>query len=334
MYHVFLAGKSSNQINYYRSFKKLNPSKDDFYLISNIISSEKKENDEILITNFFYFFYFLLTIPKNSKVIFHDFSNIVFPFFLYFFKYKINYSWVIWGWDLYILKNGGFKNNIKIRSLRYFKNIYGFKQDFKFLSSIIKNNFNFKEFVYAPPTWISDPKFDYNIIQKKESIILVGHSASPENRHIECFDFINNSISEKFVITCILSYGGSEEYINNVIEKGYSLFGDNFNPILDFMSPNDFNQFLSKINFAFLFNKRQAAVGFIYSCLMKSIQIFMYKDSTPFEFLSQRGVTLHDIEMLHKENLEVEREVICKNNFTEICKIYSKGNLKNYYNTF
>lgn len=333
MYHIFFSGKNKNQINYFKSFKRNNPSKKDIYIIPQIQGTINRNKNEIHLKNTFSLFFFFFKLPKNSKVIIHDYSSFIFPIILFVHRKRIEFSWVIWGWDLYSLSEKTFKNSIRKYALGYFSKVHGFKQDFRYLKDYYNKELEFKEFVYSPPTLELNINNSFDSSNIKNNSILVGHSASLDNNHIECLNYICKHIDKSFKVYCILSYGGSSKYIDLVEKKGYELFGNRFIPIFNFMSPNEFNSFLDSIKFAILFNKRQSAVGFIYSCLSRGVQIALFKSSTPFEYLTSRGIILNDIRSIDKINFLNHEKKIIENNFSLINDIYSTQNLKTYYDS-
>ena len=62
--------------------------------------------------------------------------------------------------------------------------------------------------------------------------ILVGNSATPENNHVEAFEFIQSNIDWQCrKIYCPLSYGDNN-YANKIKNIGFELFGENFIPVM------------------------------------------------------------------------------------------------------
>lgn len=332
MHHIFWASQNKNQINYFKSFKKNNPFKSDIYILHQYESFSKKNINELHVKNIYGLFVIFYKLPRNSRIVFHDYSSFLLAILLLIYRNKFEFSWIIWGWDLYSLSNKNFKNLIRKYSLKYFSQINGYKQDFEYLNSENIKKVQFKEFVYSPPTLESFKNVEHDFYKIEKKSVLIGHSASQDNNHIECFDYVQKYLEKSFKVYCILSYGGNSEYIDIVKNKGYEIFGDKFVPITSFMPPNEFKLFLLSVKFAFLFNKRQSAVGFIYTCLLQGVQIIMFKTSTPYEYFTSKGVILHDIQDIKKINfLSAEKETIRKNS-TLIIDIYSKQNLVNFYN--
>lgn len=111
---------------------------------------------------------------------------------------------------------------------------------------------------------------DYYVEIGKSDItdnILVGNSATPENNHIEAFDYIYNHTDwRKRKIYCPLSYG-NEEYALKIKAYGQNLFGENFVPLMTFMDKSAYNRILASCEFLVFNHIRQQALGNVISGL-------------------------------------------------------------------
>ena len=75
-----------------------------------------------------------------------------------------------------------------------------------------------------------------------------------------------------------LSYGGSRESCKRIIEEGKKLIGkNNFIPLLDFLSLEEYNKIMLQAEYAIYGNWRQEAVGNVLVALYLGMKVFLSK---------------------------------------------------------
>jgi len=162
-----------------------------------------------------------------------------------------------------------------------------------------------------------------NVLQSKN--ILIGNSADPSNNHLEVFSKIAkyNFGDRKLIVP--LSYGGTPEYKEFVIAKGKALFGDNFVPLLDFMTLEKYNQILSSCGFVIFNHIRQQGVGNVIALGYLGAKLFLNSKSPVLHYLSRQGMQLCDIDTITEaqlsENLNFDS---LKRNRTVLSNEYSQ----------
>ena len=112
--------------------------------------------------------------------------------------------------------------------------------------------------------------------------ILLGNSATVTNKHMEALDWLSKYRDEDITIICPLSYGDMN-YAHKVEDKGKGYFGDNFKPIYDYMSINDYSRMLNDIDIAIYNNNRQQATGNIEILGYLGKKIFVRSDTTTWQ---------------------------------------------------
>ncbi|RKQ40369.1 TDP-N-acetylfucosamine:lipid II N-acetylfucosaminyltransferase [Enterobacter sp. R1(2018)] len=134
-----------------------------------------------------------------------------------------------------------------------------------------------------------DYSIDYSEYSAGENI-LVGNSATPENNHIEAFNYILENINwQQCKIYCPLSYGNAE-YGIKICNYGKKLFGENFIPLLDFMDKKKYNKILASCKL-FIFNHiRQQALGNIISGLAMEKTIILNKINPLCSWLEENNI--------------------------------------------
>lgn len=149
--------------------------------------------------------------------------------------------------------------------------------------------------------------YSYGLIDKIEQKsdgfihVMVGHSATPTCRHLATFKLLQgyrNSIK----VYCPLSYPSYHNnviYIKKVIKAGKKYFGDNFYPILDFMSYEEYGRFLNTIDVGLFNNNRQQGHGNIINLLQIGKKIYLSKDNSFINIYNKKnGFITFDINQL------------------------------------
>lgn len=135
--------------------------------------------------------------------------------------------------------------------------------------------------------------------QVDDNAILVGNSASTTCNHLESLNFIKKyGIQDRDIVTP-LSYG-DKSYAKKVSEVGKRYFGDDFNPLMDFMPIQDYVSTIKKCGYVIMNHKRQQAVGNIVIMLYMGARVFLREENPTYVFLKGMGVTLTSVQDLEK----------------------------------
>lgn len=134
-------------------------------------------------------------------------------------------------------------------------------------------------------------------IQHKEGVcrIIIGNSATPENKHESAMNRLLYLKDEEIEVYCPLSYG-SPEYRNVVIKKGKELFGQKFIPIIDFISKKEWYRFLNEMDVGIYNNNRQQAMGNIWLMLELGKKVYLRKDTAMWNFFTSQGEKVYNVE--------------------------------------
>lgn len=126
--------------------------------------------------------------------------------------------------------------------------------------------------------------------------ILVGNSADPSNNHLDVFEWLSQgSRSEGQRIVVPLSYGGSEAYIEAVINSGKVLFGQCFHPILNFMPYERYLDIIGSCGFLVMGHLRQQGYGNILMALSTGVTVYLQPSTTVFKGLKRQGAIVKEI---------------------------------------
>lgn len=160
-----------------------------------------------------------------------------------------------------------------------------------------------KKILYAPFTYGSLEGLLGEYINKnvlKSDNILIGNSANPTNNHLDVFKKLSEVDLQNRKIYVPLSYSGSQHYVSKVIEKGKELWGDNFIPIIDFMSLDEYTKILLSCNTLIFNHIRQQGLGNIIVLGYLGAKIFMNKKNPIYHYYNKEGFSIFSIDEINK----------------------------------
>jgi dTDP-N-acetylfucosamine:lipid II N-acetylfucosaminyltransferase len=133
--------------------------------------------------------------------------------------------------------------------------------------------------------------------------ILVGNSADPSNNHLDIFLKLSqiNLGSKKVYVP--LSYGGSKDYKEFIIRKGKELLGENFVPLIDFMTLQEYNKILLSCGVVVFNHIRQQGVGNIVIMGYFGARIFVNSKSPVYKSFKDYGIKIFDFKSLKATDL-------------------------------
>jgi dTDP-N-acetylfucosamine:lipid II N-acetylfucosaminyltransferase len=251
-------------------------------------------------------------IKNSSRIVIHQLNNIKLMLFILFCYHKAfdKIIWVIWGGDLYFYKicNDSFYNRfiesirkVFIRRLRYISSyIFG---DYKVSKKVYNHSAQYVKSWY-PGT------IDFDFVQKFEPMkssgkftkILAGNSADPNNNHLEIFEILSKFSNSDIHIYVILSYGGELQYINEVKLKGRSLFKDKITFIDDYMSKDEYFDFLKNVDICVFNHYHQQGLGNINLLLCIYKKVYIQSITTPYNYYREMGVHIFDTDEIQNSS--------------------------------
>jgi len=131
--------------------------------------------------------------------------------------------------------------------------------------------------------------------------ILVGNSATPTNNHIEVFRILSRiplPASSKIVVP--LSYGDAR-YREKIVELGTELFGDQFQPVTDFMDFDQYVALLQSCSMMVMNHKRQQGAGNIGIGMYLGAKVFVNPCSPLYDYYKETGLTIYSLAELEQE---------------------------------
>lgn len=283
--------------------------------------------------------YLLKAMFKSKKIIMHSLNGYL-TFLLMLQPCLLKKCfWIVWGGDLYNFNicPKSIKNKIKTKIMSFAINrMHG-------IGTLVKGDYRFaeKKFKlrgkYYPAAYINPIKTEYldgiyNKAEVTEEVIniQIGNSADKSNRHIEVLNSLVNYKEKNIKIYAPLSYSGTPEYIEEVKNHGNKLFGKKFFPIVEFLTPEKYTDFLKKVNIAIFGNKRQQALGNIFALAYLNKKIYIRNDISTWEYLTEEvNIKLFNYRDIKNESFEeFSNLVIESDNKKNIVKVLDIDGIK------
>jgi len=280
---------------------------------------------------------------EQSHVYFHQLPSVyvrVIFLLMFMIKRKIKYSWVIWGGDLYnnwnVVEGGNKKTLIEGLKLKAKKMIDTFfvkkmcyvcsvSDDLSVFDMMYPNSSARHKIFYYPNNMLSSVSHVTKPAHKDKKI-LISHSASMSNNHLEVINLISHLKDQEVIVVAVLSYGASEQYIDMVIAEGKRVFGEKFVPILDFMSENEYMEFLNTINIAIILPDRQAGIWTTITMIAAGVKVYYKSTSSPYEWYKGLGLKIYDaltIQSVSNNDILNIDKVVLSRNISIVKEVYS-----------
>ncbi|GIN90670.1 hypothetical protein J22TS1_17210 [Siminovitchia terrae] len=236
----------------------------------------------------------------SQKIFLHGLFNTKIVLFLFLQSWLLKKCyWIIWGGDLYSLKEP--KHSQKDKAINYIR-----KKTIKRMAGFIthiKGDYELaKKWCGAKGKYYYSFMYPSNLYKKYElksedkdrttTYIQVGNSADPSNNHIDILITLKKYKNERIQIICPLSYG-NENYKDKVIKIGKEIFGDKFQPLVNFMPLDEYLAILAKIDIAIFNHKRQQAMGNIITLLGLGKKVYIRDDITTWEFCKEHNLVVY-----------------------------------------
>ncbi|KOA21337.1 4-alpha-L-fucosyltransferase [Clostridium homopropionicum DSM 5847] len=281
---------------------------------NSLANMEKFTNVIMENINFKKEYFTIKKICKNAdKIYLHGLFSKKWVLFFYLNPHLLKKTnWVIWGGDLYYYKYA--INSMKSKIYEFIR-----KKVIKNLSEItafIKGDYEIAQKIYntkAKYNYAFYPNpIDFDSLDKvlasidKEkytTTIQIGNSADPTNEHIEILNILSVHKNKNIKIICPLSYG-NKEHANRVIQYGNKIFGDKFQPLTEYMPPEEYSKILANIDIAIFNHQRQQALGNIIGLLYLGKKVYIRSDITPWEYFDNFGVKLYDTKNIKNNKFE------------------------------
>lgn len=201
-------------------------------------------------------------------------------------KYLSKSYWFIWGGDLYSAPND--KKNNFIR-----KNFAGILTAFdKDVYESKYGNCN----SYFDITYPHDLNESMLVSCDTKDYIHIQINNSEDETTIEMLNILAKFKNEKIKISTILSYKtvGHKDIRDEIINLGYSIFQDKFNPILDFMPKDEYTNHLASVDIYISNQNRQQGNGNAAFLCSLGKKVYVKSDTSVYKKYESLGIKYYD----------------------------------------
>lgn len=245
-------------------------------------------------------------LKKANQIIIHGLFDNYLILKLFFLKRFLSAAfWVVWGGDLYHYKT----------RLRSYKSYISFNikrsviKKIGHLTTFVEGDYlRAREWYSFKGEWIKMVFYTSNIInetkvsktKKDNSMInvLVNHSSTHTSHHLEVFEKLSQF--DNVIIHCPLSYG--DNILRNlIIEKGKSIFGSRFKPLINFLELNEYLDYLNSMDIVVFNHDRQQGFGNLTQLLSLGKKIFLNPSNPIMQTLIDMGFIIYSLSDLSYE---------------------------------
>lgn len=149
--------------------------------------------------------------------------------------------------------------------------------------------------------------------------ILIGHSASKSDCHIEVMQHLLKYRQENIMICLILSYAGPKEYVDEVKKFAKKNYGNKVEIIEDFMAYEDYIEYLSNIDIAIFAQQHSTALANVSWLLYFGKTIYFKQNSDFAKSFYRNGCAFCKVEDIKKLSY---KQFITNRNSNELMKRY------------
>ena len=236
-------------------------------------------------------------------------------------KYANKVIWRTWGHDIRPLEyyKGWKRIVVKLFWNPYLKKVRQFKMiavanDIDLVN--VENTFGkisncVLKYSYDPVNdKIIENQYKFKKKKGKNIRILIGHSASELDCHIEVMQSILKYKEENILLCLILSYAGPKEYIAKVKNYAINNFGNKVEIIENFMNYEEYIEYLSNIDIAIFAQEHSTALSNVYWLLYFGKTIYFKQTSDFAQSFRRNGCEFCKVEDIPYLNFQqfIERK--------------------------
>jgi dTDP-N-acetylfucosamine:lipid II N-acetylfucosaminyltransferase len=188
-----------------------------------------------------------------------------------------------------------------LAKVNFFGSLFPEELDMLKKNDILAPETHFQHFSFYPIEYFTGGDVE-NLVSGKN--ILLGNSASYTNNHLEAFNILSSlDLKGREVITP-LSYG-NPVYSKEIIKQGSSILKSNFEPLIEFLPLEAYNQVLWSCGVVVMNHYRQQGVGNILASLWMGCKVYLSERNLVLGYLKRIGCNVYSIESeLRPENYQ------------------------------
>jgi hypothetical protein len=128
--------------------------------------------------------------------------------------------------------------------------------------------------------------------------ILLGNSADLRNNHIDAFKILKNAPPDQKII-CPLSYAGGSG-TQKIVERGGLTLQDRFQPLLNFMTMDEYLGIIKSCGFVVMNHMRQQGLATIIQMMYMGAKIFLREENPCYNFFKNNDAVIFSVQDLEK----------------------------------
>ncbi|MDF0727065.1 TDP-N-acetylfucosamine:lipid II N-acetylfucosaminyltransferase [Cytobacillus sp. S13-E01] len=279
---------------------------------------------------------------KSNKTLIHGLNSSKLLYMLYFQPWLLKKcNWIVFGGDLYSYRHESSDIKSKIVEMMRRQVI----RNMGFITTLVRGDYDLAlewygtKAKYQHGAYINPISLKYldslqpSCKSNSDTInIQVGNSGDPSNQHIQVIRSLKKFTHEDIKIYLPLSYGGTKEYIYEVIEYGKEIFGDKFVPLLEFLKPEEYAQYLSSIDLAIFNHNRQQGLFNIIALLYLDKKVYIRNDISSWDyFISSLEASIYNTLDLEEVNFNEFKTNHKNQNTLKMKKLFNDQNLINVW---
>ena len=224
--------------------------------------------------------------------------------------------WIEWGADLYSWRqNGQFRDILKNKINYKFRNSLNnivciFPPDIDYVRKQFSRTSI--QIYYAPYNGFPvdeeflDYKLDSRLAEANKNgepvWIQIGQNSLETLNHIRVLKAISKFKDENIRIVLPLSYGGTKEYADRVVDYAEKTFPDKIIALRDFMPEEQYFELINKVGIAIFDTDRQCALGNIERLIFRNVKVYLSEKGVMYKYFADLGVPVKKCEDIKSES--------------------------------
>lgn len=140
--------------------------------------------------------------------------------------------------------------------------------------------------------------------QRNTVVVQIGHNQNEMLNHHKALKILERFKHEDLRVFLPLSYGGSEEYAENVQREAERLFPGKTKVLRSFVPEDEYFDMLQDVDIAIFYTYRQAGLNNIYHLLWRKVKVYLPEKSTMYAYFISRGAPVCSIESILDDSFE------------------------------
>ncbi|MBQ0054849.1 MAG: TDP-N-acetylfucosamine:lipid II N-acetylfucosaminyltransferase [Synergistaceae bacterium] len=137
-------------------------------------------------------------------------------------------------------------------------------------------------------------RLEQTIKEKDYVFVQIGHSATPELKHIAVLEKLSRYKEENIKLLIPLSYG-DKDYADMVEKKAKEIFGNKAVILKEFMPAREYFALTKRVDIAIFNTYRQIGLGNINRLLFRNVKTYMPENSVMYNYFTETGVPVQKL---------------------------------------